>query len=71
MKAEDKETEAIDYLRGVLDGRKQGRKEVVEWIEGNALKKKVGGYRQAVSVDRIITEEKWQAFKKEMGIEDG
>jgi hypothetical protein len=26
---------AIDYLQGVIDGKKLGRKEVVDWLEEN------------------------------------
>ncbi len=63
----DAELQKYHSREEVLVARGMG--EVVEWIERKALKRKRGGYRQAVSTDRIITEQAWQAKLKEWGID--
>ena len=63
MEAKEKKggTDAISYLEGLKEGKKQGVKEVVEWIKA----RREGGYNLCLKVHW----EEWQAQLKEWGIE--
>lgn len=56
-----KERDAISYLEGYQQGKAEGKREVVEWLEEKMIFEE-GCY------PRLPTED-WQALKKEAGIE--
>jgi hypothetical protein len=60
---EAKETDAIDYLKGFLEGKKAGIKEVVDWISPYLFDTVDGKYLIAQ-----IGQGQWEAKLKEWGI---
>ena len=59
-----KETDAISYMEGLVEGRKQGRKVVVEWVNAHLHKSPGCSYKWCFG-DRT-----WRAMLKGWGIEE-